>query len=56
MVRVRVNEEKGEIEWLVDENIRASHQTDKLKDREIKWAPMIKFFDQGDCIEWIKND
>ena len=33
--------------------IRASHQSSKLKDKSIEWVPLVKFFDKGDCVEWV---
>ena len=50
---MHVEPEEGKIEWKVNDLVRASHISNKLKNRDVTWVPLIKFFDHGDVVEWI---
>ena len=41
---------KGEIIWSVEGEVRARYMSEKLKDESIAWVPLVKFFDNGDCV------
>ena len=50
---IEVNTDEGYITWSVDGEILAQHVSPKLKDPSIKWVPLVKFFDNGDSVEWV---
>ena len=52
-VTVSADMETGKVTWKVNGTIKASHKTDKLKRKKIKWVPYIWMWNEGDQIEWL---
>ena len=55
-ITISVALEKGLIEWnIVGENTKEylKYETDKLKNKEIKWVPYLHMGDENDQVIWM---
>ena len=53
-IRVKVNLDRGDIEWEVNGLLIRSHTSlQKLKNKDIRWVPFLQM-KEGDIIEWLE--
>lgn len=41
------------IMWYINNNLRAVYKSKKLKEENIMWVPMVRFYNSYDSIKWL---
>ena len=53
-VTVTVNLETGQVTWLLNGQEGISHRMERLKNKSIRWVPMIAMRSKGDIVEILE--
>ena len=49
-ITIRMDEEKGEIQWCVNEEVVQTYCSSRLKDSSIRWVPLLQMYKIGDKV------
>ena len=52
-VTVDVSFMEYKISWLINGNLRAVYKSAKIGENNIKWVPIVRFFNPYDSIKWL---
>ena len=54
ILKMKVWQEKGEIEWLINGEQEYSYSMPRIKDTTIQWVPFVRVFHTNTQFEWVE--